>query len=1548
MPEIKNQFTGGKMNKDIDERLVPKGEYRDAVNIQVSTSEGSEVGTVQNILGNVEGCSYELIPPSSFTVGSVADEKNDTLYWLVSGQYEGVGSVDWNQFSSVSDMIIRKTPTKCEWVFVDQYAFTTSNDTNNNFGSVNQISGLPVEVSSQIQPGWTVTGLTADGDTSNTVEIVSVVSATQYTANLGVFVVDFAGGFSVPLATKQGAMDASNNILYLVDYNPGIDLNDLIGINIALFDASHPDYQTNTIASAQIANITIEVTQPSPQPTIYQQVSYIELTLTNPTTPFVGSFGVDTVQGGNYISSSYNGSIIWGALTNIPQIGNVPIPNNVINHTVSASLAVGDPITFGTTNGCIGVINTPNQFTIVDCSTGAPIAIPSSSFPFTLPLQTTALLNTNLNLSSSFPLHESLVFEKPRVLNFDHNDYITGINIIDDMLFWTDGKTEPKKINIPRSVEGTQDFSVDANGLWSAGHTRLMVEGVDKGPVKEEHITVIRKAPLRPPHLEIKSTAGEGLTSGENVITANLGAPFSDASVGELVTLDFTDVPEDPFGFIVGDTMLLSHDIEDLPDNWKIRVSIESITSSGGTSTFVVKIEAMASLFDSLAVEWYGHLEQKPSIFQRNLPRFAYRYKYEDGEYSSFSPFTEVAFMPSAFDYEGTEAYNKGVINSIKSLKIQNFVTPDMPLDVISIDLLYKDEINPSVYLLKSVSPNDKRLRGKTQNHWNTPGSSPATSGSKGSYEVSSDNITLTLPSSQSLRAWDNVPKTALAQEITGNRIVYGNYTQGYDTVQPDINVWLGSRDVDSSANIGAKSIKSLRDYNIGVGWGDKYGRETPVKTSGSSGSIKVLKSRSISSNYINVDLRRSPDWAEYYRVYVKETSNEYYNLPADKVYDAADGNVWVSFPSVDRNKVDEDTYIILKKGPESEEMITEEARYKIESIENEAPEYIKTTFERLVRTNTDGSKGNHSCDLYGGTNNSGNPCVFPSGANAPLPGRKGFSIFSDLWSENDHETTNSSALGMQLTSPKVLFDDVIQNDSGSTTDELYVSFAKEEPDADGNMVPRYTERYHVVSVEDKEVTQTAGDKYYYINLDQPITSKDSFITDVLDLMSDNIHIHFWKKTIINKPEFDGRFFVKIKSDSTIQNNLISTPSATDDLMVIDSFALYKIAENSINDYQPSNNNKYFFHISNLIQNAPSSVSTCKKSQWETLLKFGGSTMRSGWFIDNATFASQQKVPPPGNNLPSSGKLYFNHVDTTITDGNSSTLTLTSTPTFVSASSGSNANLILIGGSATYRATFVISQDAVDSGGVINSALVSATSAVSAEVVNDQSDDGDDSDGNTTNDPTVITLTTTPSLEVVKSAVVSDVNGNSITDKDDIITYTIGVKNNGNVTLTGLTLTDTLTDGNTSTLSLDSGPTFVSATTSSTATTLLVSGVATFTASYTISQGALDSGRVLNSVLATASSPGQTNNVSDISDDPTTAAPNDKTITTITASPSIEVTKTVTVTDNGDGVTGIRDIVQYTITVKNTGNITLSGLTVSDTLTDANSITLSLSSGPSF
>ena len=112
---------------------------------------------------------------------------------------------------------------------------------------------------------------------------------------------------------------------------------------------------------------------------------------------------------------------------------------------------------------------------------------------------------------------------------------------------------------------------------------------------------------------------------------------------------------------------------------------------------------------------------------------------------------------------------------------------------------------------------------------------------------------------------------------------------------------------------------------------------------------------------------------------------------------------------------------------------------------------------------------------------------------------------------------------------------------------------------------------------------------------------------------------------------------------------------------------------------------------------------------------------------------------------------------------------------------------------------------------MINSVTVTASST--GGVVSDTSDDGIDTDGNTTDDETVLVIDPNPILETTKTAVVSDVNSNSINDLGDIITYTIRIENKGNVTLSALTISDTLTDGNAGSLTLTTTPTFVSATT---------------------------------------------------------------------------------------------------------------------------------------
>ncbi len=52
MAQARNTFSKSKMNKDLDARLMRSDEYRDARNIQVSRSEGANVGSLENVLGN--------------------------------------------------------------------------------------------------------------------------------------------------------------------------------------------------------------------------------------------------------------------------------------------------------------------------------------------------------------------------------------------------------------------------------------------------------------------------------------------------------------------------------------------------------------------------------------------------------------------------------------------------------------------------------------------------------------------------------------------------------------------------------------------------------------------------------------------------------------------------------------------------------------------------------------------------------------------------------------------------------------------------------------------------------------------------------------------------------------------------------------------------------------------------------------------------------------------------------------------------------------------------------------------------------------------------------------------------------------------------------------------------------------------------------------------------------------------------------------------------------------------------------------------------------
>ena len=86
MAKVTNTFIKNKLNQDLDARLLPNGEYRNALNIQVSKSEGANVGSLENVLGNIKVKDFEVLTgvDDLICIGFLTDEFNNTIYLFLT------------------------------------------------------------------------------------------------------------------------------------------------------------------------------------------------------------------------------------------------------------------------------------------------------------------------------------------------------------------------------------------------------------------------------------------------------------------------------------------------------------------------------------------------------------------------------------------------------------------------------------------------------------------------------------------------------------------------------------------------------------------------------------------------------------------------------------------------------------------------------------------------------------------------------------------------------------------------------------------------------------------------------------------------------------------------------------------------------------------------------------------------------------------------------------------------------------------------------------------------------------------------------------------------------------------------------------------------------------------------------------------------------------------------------------------------------------------------------------------------------------------------
>ena len=289
------------------------------------------------------------------------------------------------------------------------------------------------------------------------------------------------------------------------------------------------------------------------------------------------------------------------------------------------------------------------------------------------------------------------------------------------------------------------------------------------------------------------------------------------------------------------------------------------------------------------------------------------------------------------------------------------------------------------------------------------------------------------------------------------------------------------------------------------------------------------------------------------------------------------------------------------------------------------------------------------------------------------------------------------------------------------------------------------------------------------------------------------------------------------------------------------------------------------------------------------------------------------------------------------------------------------ATTLAVGATETYEYTYSITQDDIDNGTVENSAQVTGTSpdlpdgTPGAPVV-DTSDSGTDPDGSpitdpetvdgpdtgtdTNDDPTYTTIDQNPSIQISQGATY-DLGTDLTSDVGDLVTFTYTVTNTGSVTLSSIEVTDDILgaivpDATIDPITIDS---------------LAPGESEVVTATYPVVQSDIDNGYLQNAsevvgvtpqgVSVTDDSDADTDFYGDaIADNETVETldfdgtsdgdtTNDNTVI-ILGEASLELTQVASTST----YTSVGDVIDYVITITNTGSLPLSDITIVNPLTN--------------
>lgn len=440
-------------------------------------------------------------------------------------------------------------------------------------------------------------------------------------------------------------------------------------------------------------------------------------------------------------------------------------------------------------------------------------------------------------------------------LNFSKNYPITGVNLLEDLLFWTDNRNQPRKINVTTAFENPFVLGSSPGYYTNEDHISVakyypfecisLLNNVG-GPTQWVSTMTNKSEPFLPAHC----VAEVGVAMGAPGNICDLSGTYNNIQVGyELSAVD------------VADGILIDAVTPDFPIVGQTRIEWSALKPLQFDINDLIYFKAPNPDYDAA---WPGD----KVFLEDKFVRFSYRFQFDDGEYSLTAPFTQACFIPKQDGYfignkvkdstpplysgsgpsktligdEGA-AYSSSIVEFFEN-KVQDiglyipsaWVDEELipfnqlqdQLKVNAIDIIYKESESTTAYVLDTIDAED--FNPITTQYYK--------------YDYQSRKPWKTLREREITRVYDKVPIRALAQESSGNRIIYGNYVDKHTSPETlTYSVSIAQKipvPVPGDPNFGNKddyirkeyqnhTVKQNRTYQAGVVLSDRYGRQSDV-----------------------------------------------------------------------------------------------------------------------------------------------------------------------------------------------------------------------------------------------------------------------------------------------------------------------------------------------------------------------------------------------------------------------------------------------------------------------------------------------------------------------------------------------------------------------------------------------------------------------------------------------------------------------------------------------------------------------------------------------